>query len=231
MSLPVSAVVPTLNEAENISTCLEALRAAGVAEIVVVDGGSTDDTLERAVALSDATLRQDGGLVAQLNRGARECSHPYLLFQYADGVFPLEGASALIAALERGATGGAFRLAFDSDRRAFRTIARGAAWRNRLGFGPFGDQSIFASAAAFEEIGGFDAEACLPDFDLVKRLKRAGRFELLEEAVVSSVRRWEKDGVLATTWTHWRVSLEYLLGRGRCSRKTKGTTEELRRVR
>ena len=113
----------------------------------------------------------------------------------------------------------------------FRAIAFFANLRNRSGFGPFGDQSIFVRADVFENIDGFDSRALLSDFDFVRRVRRRGQFRLLATSVRSSSRRWRRDGTLRTLWSHWRLSAEYLLLGHRRRNGSRERLEKLRRVR
>ena len=228
----VSIIVPTLDEETQVVPCLERLRAAGGLEVLVVDGGSSDATRERAGPLADRLLESQGGLFAQLNRGALAASGDVLAFHYADVLFPEDGAKAILGALEDpDVVGGAFRLCFDSRRLAYRVIARGTAVRNRLGFGPFGDQTIFLRSRTFQEIGGFDPQAYLADFELVRQLRRRGKFRLLSQEVETSTRRWEQRGVIRTLLGHWRLSAAYLFRAGRGTPVERRDAETMRRVR
>ena len=229
--LSITAIVPTWNEEDLIQPTLAGLRAGGVDQILVVDGGSGDGTLARARALADGVLQTEGGLFAQLNHAARDASGDVLLFHYADVEFPRFGAEAIERALDRGAVAGAFSLAFASDRMRYRVIARGANLRNRLGLGPFGDQSIFVQKDVFRAAGGFDPGAFLEDLDLVRRLKRAGRFAILDARVKASVRRWEANGFLPTLYEHWRLTLLHLLGTGKRGGKASTRARTLRTTR
>ncbi|MBI4585821.1 MAG: TIGR04283 family arsenosugar biosynthesis glycosyltransferase [Planctomycetes bacterium] len=214
--LSISAIIPTLNEEADIAAAIASVRRQGPREIIVVDGGSADRTVERARESADRVVVEDGGLPSQLNRGAREACGEALLFLYADTRLPEGGLEAIAAALaDPAAVGGAFRLDFESRRRRFRCIAGLSNLRNRLGFGPFGDQAIFARREVFHELGGYRPEAFLEDLDLVRRLKRRGRFTLLRSAVRTSARQWEKHGFLKTTLCHGWMSLAYLLGKRR----------------
>jgi rSAM/selenodomain-associated transferase 2 len=228
----ISAIVPALDEELQLPACIERLRRAGACEVVVVDGGSSDRTPQLAAGLADVLLEERGGLFAQLNRGAAAASGDVLLFHYADGLFPEDGLEAIRAALaDPRAAGGAFCLRFSSRGLIYRLIAFGAGVRNRLGFGPFGDQSIFARRELFLAAGGFDVEAPLADLLLVKSLRRLGRFRLLHRCVESSVRRWEREGVWRTLAAHWRLSAAYLLGGERAASAAQQELRRLRRVR
>ena len=225
--LRITAVVPALDEEEGIEAALRSLRAGGSDEIIVVDGGSRDATKARAGALADLVMDSAPGLFRQLEAGAARASGDVLLFHYADVLFPAAGCAAIDRSLEDpGVIGGAFRLSFPPGRIRFRVVALGARVRNRLGVGPFGDQSIFIRAAAFRSLGGFSGKALLRDADLVRRARRAGRFELLREAVVASTRRWDERGFLRTAREHAWLTVLHALGARRA-----GSTalEKLRR--
>jgi len=209
----VSVIVPALNEEIVLPSTLESLRDRGFHEVIVVDGGSRDRTIAVAAPLSTRVLEESGGLARQLNRGAREATGDVFLFHYADLRLPEGALGTLRRALEAPeVVGGAFALDLDSPRVVFRWIAWCANFRTRLGFGPFGDQAIFARRDAFERVGGYPSEEVFEDLGLIKRLKRSGRFVILHPPVLSSVRRWEADGLLTTTWRHFWASILYLLG-------------------
>lgn len=228
----VTAVVPTWREAAEIGRSLRSLRAGGVDEIIVVDGGSDDDTVELARRHADKVLERTGGLFAQLNHGARAASGDVLMFHYADVQFPVKGHDAIDRALEdERVVGGAFALLFASGSSRYRVIAGGANLRNRVRLGPFGDQSIFVRAAAFDKVGGFREGRFLEDLQLVERLRRRGRFRLLDEPVRASVRRWERMGVLRTLTSHWWLCALYLAGKRRAGSRAAERAVELRTLR
>jgi len=226
----VSVIVPTLNEEGTISRTLQDLGGSReVLEVIVVDGGSRDRT--GALARSGATrfLVEPGGLALQLNAGARAARGDVLLFHPADLQLPESGLREIrrILANPR-VVGGAFRLGFASPRPIYRLIALLANLRNLFGFGPFGDQAIFARRGTFEELGGFSPGAVLEDLDLVKRLRRAGRFVILPSPVRSSVRRYEEGGVLNIFAAHFWSGLLYLLGFRERARALKGRLQKVR---
>jgi rSAM/selenodomain-associated transferase 2 len=221
-SLRVSVIVPTLNEEWTIVSTLRDIIRQGAKEVIVVDGGSRDRTLSLAEPLASRVLTAEAGLARQLNQGAREATGDVLLFHFADLRLPEGGLEVIRDVLKRPeVVGGAFSLGFDSPRLAFRVIAFGANLRNRLGFGPFGDQAVFVRRETFESLRGYEPGTAFEDLDLVRRLKRVGRFVIVRPPVRSSVRRWERDGLLTTTFRHWLASLHYLLGSRRKARALK----------
>ncbi len=228
----ISVIIPTLNEESCIETCLQRLELAGVDELIVVDGGSDDRTRELAERRADKVVVEPGGVFSQMNRGAREAEGEILLFQYADGL-PGEDAGAVIRrTLESSRiSGGAFRLRLNRGGIFYRAVSRCAHWRNRLGFGPFGDQSIFVRAGVFSDAGGFPEDGVLPDHEFVRILARNRSFRLLKEPVTVSTRRWERCGKLRTLLRHWRISLLYLIGMGRNRSAVTRGADALRKVR
>lgn len=232
MSSRFSALVPTLNEEGSLVESLASLRDAGMDEVLVADGGSQDATVARAQPHADRVLSVTGGLFAQLNHAAAAAVGDVLVFHYADVRFPLPGRALIEHTLADPAVGaGAFRLAFDSKRWGYRFVAAGARVRNWCGLGPFGDQTLFVRAEVFRRLGGFNPGAFLPDLDLVRRLRRAGRFVLLNAPVHASVRRWERQGFARTLLEHWWLTAVYVLRRGAATRAEVTRAEDLTRIR
>jgi len=228
----ISAIVPTLNEEGRIEECLESLKAAGVDELIVVDGGSDDRTCDLARQEADRVLVEPGGVFQQMNRGALEAGGEILVFQYADGLLSEAACAEIRAALESpGISAGAFRLRLASPGIFYGAVSLCAHWRNLLGFGPFGDQSIFVRAEAFRSVGGFPLDGVFPDHELVRELGRDGGFRLLREPVLVSARRWERCGKWRTLLRHWFYSALYLVGMRRNRVTILRGTEILRKVR
>lgn len=212
----ISVIIPTLNEASTIEHTVTRIRSFGPHETIVVDAGSSDGTADLSRRVSDQTLLEDRGLAQQLNAGAEASSGEVLLFAHADTQLPVGSFGAIEAALsDSEVIAGAFRLGFDSDRWPYRLIAVGANLRNRLGFGPFGDQGLFVLRERFFEAGQYHSGVYLEDFELVRRLQRLGLFTVVPLQVRTSVRRWEQKGVFRTLLMHWVMSAAYLLGRRR----------------
>lgn len=207
----MAVVVPTVNEEATLPGCLDSL-PRGLAEIVVSDGGSTDGTVEIACRRGARVVSGAAGRGAQLNRGARACSAPGILFLHADTRLPPDAARQVARALADGAIGGGFRVRFDDPRWRYRL---GAGWvnvRTRLFRAPLGDQAQFVRRAAFEELGGFRDWPLLEDLDLIRRLHRRGRLEILRGPAITSARRYVRQGALRTVATNWLIWMLYLLG-------------------
>lgn len=209
----LSIVVPALNEAARIGTCLEALqplRAAGH-EVIVVDGGSKDATLELARAAADQVLAAPRGRAAQMNAGARVARGEALLFLHADTRLPPQADALVIGALARAAWG-RFDVTIDSPRPLLRLVASMMNLRSRLTGIATGDQAIFVRRAGFEAVGGYAPIPLMEDIELSRRLRRVEAPACLRARVQTSARRWESRGVLRTIVLMWRLRLLYFLG-------------------
>ena len=210
----VSIVMPVLNEADCVATTLQglaALRAAG-AELIVVDGGSSDATLNRCKGLADLTLVAPRGRARQMNFGAARAAGTTLLFLHADTRLPADALGLVQRALETGHDWGRFDVAIEGRSRLFPVIARMMNWRSRLSGIATGDQAIFVRRDLFEALGGFPDQPLMEDIELSKRLRRRGRPACIAQRVVTSGRRWERHGVWRTVAKMWRLRFLYWLG-------------------
>lgn len=209
----LSIIVPALNEALVIGDTLKALqplRARGV-EIIFVDGGSSDGSVEIARPFSDQSLFARAGRARQMNAGARAASGAALLFLHADSSLP-EDADRLIAeALEKNVWG-RFDVRLSGLDRLFRVIETLMNWRSRWTGIATGDQGIFVNRNVFLACGGYPEIELMEDIELSKRLKRAGQPACLRQKILSSSRRWERKGILRTVVGMWFLRLAYFFG-------------------
>lgn len=213
--MSLSIIIPCLNEEDGISASLEALapmRARGV-ELIVVDGGSTDRTIDRARPGADIVIASTPGRALQMNEGARRATGDVLLFLHADSRLPMN-ANALI---ENGLAStrrvwGRFDVTITGRHALFPVIAGAMNMRSRLSGIATGDQAIFVKRAVFELIGGYPAIALMEDIALTRALKRESRPACIANKVVTSGRRWEKHGVTRTILLMWRLRLAYAFG-------------------
>jgi len=217
MGVTVSIIIPVLNEEARIAETIDHIRSLAdgkAAEIIVVDGDPAGGTLR---AIPDGACRKllsEPGRGRQLNRGGGAASGEILLFLHADTKLPPDALVSIGEALrDPTPAGGAFDLAIDSPRRAFRLIERVASLRTRLTRIPYGDQAIFLRSSWFRSLGGYRDIPIMEDVDLMRRLKRSGgRIAILPERVVTSARRWEQEGILTTTLRNWSLVTLFLLG-------------------
>jgi len=212
----ISVIIPVLNEAKTIATTLNHLYQAAdkaAIEVIVVDGGSQDDTLDRLQGLEAAILIAQPGRAQQMNAGAAVATGNILLFLHADTHLP-EGFPILVTRTLAtvGAIAGAFTLRIDGDLPGLRWVERLANWRSHVLQMPYGDQAIFLRAEQFRAVGGFPEQPIMEDYELIRRLRRQGKIAIVPHPVLTSARRWQKLGVLRTTLTNQAIVAAYRLG-------------------
>ncbi len=209
----LSVIIPALNEADRTGATLAALPPAAGVEIIVVDGGSRDATAAIAEAGGARVLRSRPPRALQMNAGAALASGTRLLFLHADTRPPRDLCAQVDSTLARPGTGaGAFRLGIDSQRPGLRLIAQAANWRSRLLQMPYGDQGLFLTRELFWRLGGFAPLPILEDYDLIRRLKKRTRVRLAPGRVLTSARRWQQHGILATWLCNQWILAAYHLG-------------------
>lgn len=213
----ISIIIPVLNEAENIRNTLVYLQEEvgdSDREIIVVDGGSKDQTVAIAKSLDVIVIESvKPGRANQMNAGAAIATGDILLFLHADTKLPHDYANLIIKTLAKPKViAGAFELAIDSQQKSLRLIEAMVKMRSHWFSLPYGDQALFITRSTFEKIGGFPEVAIMEDFVLVKQLKRQGKIAIAPAAVTTSSRRWEKLGVWQTTMINQLMILGYYLG-------------------
>ena len=211
----LSIIVPVLNEGEGVAATLDALadlRALGT-EVIVVDGGSRDATIQRARLRADRVISAPRGRALQMNAGAAKASGDVLLFLHADTRLPADADHVVLNGLDRsGRAWGRFDVKIDGRHPLLLVVGWLMGLRSRLTGIATGDQAIFARRDAFQAAGGFAEIPLMEDIALCKRLKRVSRPLCLRERVVTSGRRWEKNGVLNTMVLMWRLRLAFFFG-------------------
>ncbi len=230
-------VMPVLNEAgatdgtrgsSQLRDSLQALRPLRErgAELIVVDGGSTDDTWAVARALADHVLLAPRGRAAQMNAGAQHpvlpCTHQHgdqnsavtnvLLFLHSDTRLPADADHLIGAAIQNGAVWGRFDVQIGSTHPALRWVAWLMNLRSRLTGIATGDQALFVTREVFERVGGFGDVPLMEDIALSSRLKKIGAPACVRPHVTTSARRWQEHGIWRTVVLMWRLRLAYFLG-------------------
>ena len=223
----LSVIIPALDEEEAIGRAIRSCRGAGPCEVIVVDGGSRDRTVEIARGEADAVIIAPRGRAAQMNAGAAAARGEVLLFLHADTRLPTGSAPAVFDALRDPAViGGAFRVRPAASpgagryvRAALGITGRMIGARAAVSRSYSGDQAIFLRAEAFRAVGGYPEIPLMEDVALSRRMRRAGKTVLLPLRVETSGRRWEAWGPLRTVLFMWRLRIGYLLGRtpSRCA--------------
>ena len=216
-SIPaVSIIVPVFNEADSIEGFLSAVRASCTrrAEIIVVDGGSTDATASLARPLCDFMVESGKGRAAQMNAGARRANAAILWFLHADSRPPGCADELICDALARSSSGrwGRFVVRLSGSRPLLRVVERLMNWRSSLTGICTGDQGLFISSALFDAVGGFPEIALMEDIAMSRKLKAAGRPVCLPQNLVTSSRRWEANGILRTIMLMWKLRLLFFVG-------------------
>lgn len=212
MSPQISIIIPTLNESSGIAQVLAALQGVR-AEVIVVDGGSTDDTADLAAGRCDRLVSFAPGRARQQNAGAAVSSGGVLLFLHADTRLPEGAVERILDGLERSGRGwGRFDVRLTGRHPVFRILERLISLRSRLTGIATGDQAIFVRRDWFERVGGFPEIPLMEDVALSRSLKRLGRPLCLRARVTTSSRRWEARGIARTVLLMWRLRLEYWMG-------------------
>lgn len=209
----LSIIIPVLNEARQISWRLKhlaPLRRAGV-QVILVDGGSADQTVALAAPWVDVIIDATRGRAAQMNAGAQQASGSALLFLHADTKLPLDADRLIHAALRQRAWG-RFDIALTGRHPMMKFIAAMMNRRSRLTGIATGDQAIFVRRSVFEQMGGFALQPLMEDIEFSRRLRRVSRPACLTQKVISSGRRWKKHGVWRTVVLMWRLRLAYFFG-------------------
>ena len=208
----ISVIIPTLNEAPRIGPLILGLRAqAGGHEIIMVDGGSRDGTAALARALGVRVLETAGGRGGQLASGAAVAGGDILLFLHADTGFPGTGLALIEAKLAAvpATVGGNFRILFEGERRFLAALTRFYAWIRRHGL-YYGDSAIFVRRSVLEALGGIRPIALMEDYDLTRRLEKAGPTCCIAEApVITSPRRFEGRSAAAIIWGWLKIHALY----------------------
>jgi rSAM/selenodomain-associated transferase 2 len=211
----ITIIIPCLDEAETIGAALQALAPLRErhTEVIVVDGGSTDGTPERARGCADRVISAPRGRALQMNRGAGLASRGILLFLHADSRLPPDADTLIERALaEESRVWGRFDVTIASTRPLLRLTAALMNLRSRLTSVATGDQGIFVRQSAFARVGGYPPIGLMEDIALSRMLKKISRPVCLKPRITTSARRWEKHGIVRTILLMWGLRLAYFLG-------------------
>ena len=223
MAMPISVIIPTLNEERTIMATLAHTASLGFDELIVVDGGSTDET--PALVESYRLRSQSSGLspvqwvtapcgrARQMNEGAKVSRGEILLFLHADAQLPEDAKTMIDRTLaDQRMVGGRFDVRFDRPSMWGTIISRMMNWRSRLSSIATGDQALFVRRPIFEQMGGFADMPLMEDIEFSRRLKRKGATAALTATVTTSFRRWERHGPLRTILLMWTLRFLYWIG-------------------
>jgi rSAM/selenodomain-associated transferase 2 len=210
--LVVSIVMPVYNEGKIIEKAISGLiRETGV-EVIVVDGGSTDDTVLCLKNYPVNVISSAKNRATQMNAGAREAKGDVLLFLHADCILEEGAISAIRESVSSGLVGGCLRHIIDSPGMIYRMIEATGDIRAKLSKIFYGDQAIFVKKDVFSKLGGYDNVSLFDDVLFSKKLRRAGKTRVLNKKVYASSRRWQKQGIIKATLVNWLVSVGFMAG-------------------
>jgi rSAM/selenodomain-associated transferase 2 len=210
--MTVSIIIPTLNEAEFIERTIDLLRRQQSHQIIVVDGGSTDATLELAKS-ADRVLQSPPGRARQMNAGAAHATGDHVLFLHADcalepgSLETIEGTLAHESILA-----GCFSMCVAARGLGFRSIDFCATMRVRLTGIAYGDQGLFLRRRDFERLGRFPELRFMEDVFFSRTLARYGKVVVVKKKIHVSPRRWRHVGIVRQTLTNWTLTALAMAG-------------------
>jgi rSAM/selenodomain-associated transferase 2/rSAM/selenodomain-associated transferase 1 len=209
----ISIIIPAINEADHIANTIESIGPGDKKEVIVVDGGSNDNTVGIAKSLGAKVITGTPPRARQMNQGADQATGDVLVFLHADTRLPEKFEDVVFNSFKQPKmVAGAFELRMDSPMPGLRIIERLANWRSRYLKMPYGDQSIFLSTKLFHDLGGFPDIPIMEDFELIRRLRKQGNIVTLPVPVFTSPRRWQNFGILKTTLINQLVIAAYVMG-------------------
>ena len=208
----ISVIIPILNEATILAKTLSRLQPElANHELIIVDGGSTDGSVDIAKKYGRVVI-SERGRAKQLNAGASASTGDILIFLHADVWLEAGAFAAVEAALSSGYVGGGFLQKIDGPSILYRIIERTADMRGKYLKVFYGDSGIFVSRSNFERIGGFTEVPIMEEMGFSKKLRRLGKTKMVKPRIHISARRWEANGIIRTTVKNWFITLLYFLG-------------------
>ncbi|MCW8987051.1 MAG: TIGR04283 family arsenosugar biosynthesis glycosyltransferase [Gammaproteobacteria bacterium] len=211
----VSIIIPALNEESSIKNLLQQLQVSRQQghEVIVVDGGSEDQTIAVSTLLADKVIQSDPGRAVQMNKGAVQASGDILWFLHADSVISENAIKNIQFNLnEQNKDWGRFNIKLSGLHYMFRIIEKMINFRSCLSSIATGDQGIFIKRKIFDDVGGYSNIPLMEDIDISKKLRAQSRSVCIKETLTTSSRRWEKNGILSTILLMWRLRFLYWLG-------------------
>lgn len=213
--MKVSVIIPVFNEVLAIQEALARLQWLSETghEVVVVDGGSVDESVALLQQGSAQVIRSVKGRAKQMNAGARQSSGDLLLFLHIDTILSRHGFDHLLESIVEGEdVWGRFNVRLSGEHKMLRVVETMMNWRSRLTGIATGDQAMFIGRRLFERVGGFPDIPLMEDVEISKRLKNISRPICMKDTVTTSSRRWETEGIYRTIWLMWRLRFSYWMG-------------------
>jgi len=208
----ISIIIPVYNESAILRERLNRLFLTDREELIIVDGGSIDNTVAIAREFTDNVFIEKTGRASVMNSGAVKASGDILLFLHADSTLPSNGFSVIRSTLrDRSVAAGAFHLGIESPCLRFRIIEYASNLRAKFTSFIYGDQAMFVRKELFDRIGGFADIPLMEDIEISRRLKKLGKIMFVRPPVQSSPRRWMAEGLFYTTLRDWIIAFLYTL--------------------
>lgn len=206
-----SIIIPVYNEERNIAKLLDYLVPLQ-AELVVVDGGSTDKTIAVVEQYPVKIIKSAKGRARQMNKGASQANGDILIFLHAD-CLPEEGfLETITRAIDNDYIGGCLTHTIDSDSLIYRWIEASGNIRARISKVFYGDQCIFVRKDIFERLGAYDEVELFEDVIFSRKLKKEGLVAIFDKKVLTSSRRWKKQGLAKVTLINWIIGIAFMFG-------------------
>ena len=211
--MTISIIIPVRNEEDAIGPCLDSLADYSDLEILVVDGGSSDQTIQEIRKRGCRPVSSAPGRGKQQHAGAKAASGDFFLFLHCDTRLPHNFTTHVRKILEQeGVAAGAFQLAINAQGLGYRIIEYSANLRSRLLKLPYGDQALFMKKETYFAANGFPDQPILEELDLLSRLKNLGRIVIAPAYATTSARRWQQHGIMKTTIVNQLMLTGWVMG-------------------
>ncbi|MBI3008197.1 MAG: TIGR04283 family arsenosugar biosynthesis glycosyltransferase [Candidatus Omnitrophica bacterium] len=207
----LSIIIPVYNEEKIIRKILGTLPYSDNIEVIIVDGGSSDRTIEFAGQYPVKVVQSIKNRAVQMNKGAEMACGDILLFLHADCLLEKGSIEAIQDILKDGYGGGCLCQRINSTNFIFRCIEASGSLRAKCLKIFYGDQAIFVRRDIFFKLGGFDQVPLFEDVLFSKKIKKEVKTKMLNKHVFVSPRRWEENGIIKTTFINWLLTLGFLL--------------------
>jgi len=208
----LSVIIPAINEQAFIASAVWSAIQAGATEVIAVDGGSSDDSVDEARQAGATVVTASPGRAKQMNHGAGLSTGTVVLFLHADCRLPPDAAGNIKLALAAGFTWGYFRQRIDSPGLKFRLLEFGNGMRAKYLRCVFGDQALWVTRESFLSAGGFPEMPLMEDVAISRQLRKSSPPARINLPLYVSPRRWQQHGVIRQTLRNWTIQLRYLLG-------------------
>jgi len=211
--IQLSIIIPVLNEEYNLPQCLRAIPHNPNIEVIVIDGGSSDRSIQIAKHYGCTTETILGGKAKQLQKGAQKAQGNTLLFLHGDCLLPKNFDVVIEQTLhQQNVCCGAFSLAINEKGFKYTLVSWGANFRSRWSNLPYGDQGLFMRKSTYQKIGGFPSIPIMEDYVFIRNIAQLGAIMTCPEKIITSARRWKNMGVFRTTMINQAIIIGYKIG-------------------